>query len=76
MRRPHARHPRSGTGSGLSPNAAAEALAHALRTALPDADPFEVDADALAHSVAAAGADPADDALVAAALVAWESLIH
>lgn len=51
-------------------------LAHALRTALPDADPFEVGADELAREVAAAGADPADDALVSAALVAWESLIH
>jgi hypothetical protein len=54
----------------------AEALAHALRTALPDADPFEVGPDDLAREVAAAGADPADDALVSAALVAWESLIH
>jgi hypothetical protein len=35
-----------------------------------------VDADELARAVAAAGGDPADDALVSAALVAWESLIH
>ncbi len=34
-----------------------------------------MDADHLAAAVAAAGADPADDALVAAALVAWESLL-
>ncbi len=33
-------------------------------------------ADQLAAAVAEAGADPADDALVAEALVAWESLIH
>ena len=32
--------------------------------------------DDLTREVAAAGADPADDALVSAALVAWESLIH
>ena len=42
---------------------------------MPEAEPFEVDADELAAAVAAAGADPADDALVAAALVAWESLL-
>jgi hypothetical protein len=53
----------------------AEALAQALRAALPEADPFDVDGDALARAVAAAGADPADDALVSAALVAWESLL-
>ena len=41
----------------------------------PDDEPFEVDPDDLAAAVAAAGADPADDALVAAALVAWESLL-
>jgi hypothetical protein len=35
-----------------------------------------VDADELSRAVAAAGADPADDTLVAAALVAWEALIH
>lgn len=53
----------------------AEALAHALRTALPDVDPFDLGPDDLARAVEEAGADPADDALVAAALVAWESLI-
>lgn len=31
--------------------------------------------DDLAAAVAAAGADPADDALVARALVAWEALL-
>jgi hypothetical protein len=42
---------------------------------MPGAEPFEVDADDLAEAVADAGADPADDALVAAALVAWEALL-
>ena len=61
--------------SGAAGAPDAEALAHALRTALPDADPFEIGADDLSRAVADAGGDPADDALVAAALVAWESLI-
>ena len=52
-----------------------EALAAALREALPDEQPFEVDPGRLAAAVAAAGADPDDDRLVAAALVAWESLL-
>ena len=52
-----------------------EALAEALRRALPGAEPLEVDPEELAAAVAAAGADPADDALVAAAIVAWESLL-
>ena len=42
---------------------------------MPGAEPFEVDPDELAAAVAVAGADPADDALVAAALVAWEALL-
>ena len=42
---------------------------------MPDADPFAVDPEALAEAVRAAGADPADDELVAAALVAWEALL-
>jgi len=42
---------------------------------LPEADPFDVDGDDLARAVVAAGADPGDDALVSAALVAWESLL-
>lgn len=46
-----------------------------MREALPDAEPFEVHPDELAAAVAAAGADPADDALVARALVAWEALL-
>jgi hypothetical protein len=47
----------------------------ALREALPDDEPFEVAPDDLAAAVAAAGADPRDDALVASALVAWEALL-
>lgn len=42
---------------------------------MPGAEPFEVDADDLAAAIAAAGADPGDDDLVAAALVAWEALL-
>ena len=34
-----------------------------------------MDPDDLAAAVAAAGADPGDDGLVALALVAWESLL-
>jgi hypothetical protein len=52
-----------------------EALGAALREALPGEEPFEVHPDELAAAIAAAGADPADDDLVAAALVAWESLL-
>ena len=52
-----------------------EELGAALREALPGEEPFEVDPDELAAAVTAAGADPGDDALVAAALVAWESLL-
>ncbi len=52
-----------------------EELGAALREALPGEEPFEVDAETLGAAVAAAGADPGDDALVAAALVAWESLL-
>jgi hypothetical protein len=50
-------------------------LAAALRAALPEAEPFDLDPDALARAVAAEGVDPDDDALVAAALVAWEALL-
>lgn len=52
-----------------------EELAVALRGALPDAEPFDLGPEALAAAVAATGADPDDDALVAAALVAWEGLL-
>ncbi len=52
-----------------------EALAAALREAFPDGEPFEVHPDDLAVAVTRAGADPGDDALVAAALVAWDALL-
>lgn len=53
----------------------AERAATALREAHPDVEPFEVDWPTLAEWVSAAGLDPDDDALVAAALVAWERLL-
>lgn len=53
----------------------AEALAQELRSALPDADPFDLHPDELTRVIADAGGDPGDDALVAAVLVAWEALI-
>ena len=52
-----------------------EGRALALRERHPDADPLGLDADTLAAWVADAGGDPDDDALVAAALVAWEGLL-
>jgi Fe-S-cluster formation regulator IscX/YfhJ len=51
----------------------AEALAEALLDAHPDAEPYEVTGDDLAAWAAALGADPRDDALLAAAVVAWEA---
>jgi hypothetical protein len=74
LRRDHP-HPRRRRGGQPALSADAEALAAALRDALPDAEPFELDPDDLAAAVAAAGADPGDDALVARALVAWEGLL-
>src|SRR5262245_19306839 len=53
----------------------AEALALALREAHPEAEPFELDSEVVSRWVAEAGADPDDDHLVAAALVAWEGLL-
>jgi len=53
----------------------AEQAATVLRDAHPDVEPFEVDWPTLAEWVSAAGLDPDDDALVAAALVAWEQLL-
>lgn len=53
----------------------AERAATVLRDAHPDVEPFEVDWPTLAEWVSAAGLDPDDDALVAAALVAWERLL-
>jgi len=52
-----------------------ERLAIALREGHPDAEPLELDPDLLSEWIADAGADPSDDALVAAALVAWEALL-
>lgn len=52
-----------------------EALAAALRAAHPDREPFEEDATTVREWIAEAGADPDDDDLVAAALVAWEALL-
>lgn len=52
-----------------------ERLASALRAALPDAEPFEIGPGELAQAVTDLGADPDDDALVAAVLVAWEALL-
>lgn len=54
----------------------AEALADALREAHPDAEPLDLDHATLAALIAAHGADPDDDALAAAALVAWERLLR
>ena len=54
----------------------AERLAWSLRAALPEADPLSLDGATLDRAVREAGADPAADELVAAALVAWESLLN
>lgn len=51
------------------------ALAEALRAALPDAEPSELDPDALAAAVRDAGADPADAQLLGRALLEWERMI-
>jgi hypothetical protein len=53
----------------------AERAATVLRQAHPDVEPFEVDWPTLAEWVEQAGIDPENDALVAAALVAWEQLL-
>ena len=52
-----------------------ERLALALREAHPDAEPLELEPDVLAGWLAEIGADPSDDQLVAATLVAWEGLL-
>lgn len=51
------------------------ALAEALRAALPDAEPTDVHPDDLDAAVRAAGADPADAALVGRALLEWERML-
>lgn len=56
--------------SALPPNP--ELIADALVSAHPDAEPFEVPAMQLTEWFAQAGVDPADDALVAETLAAWE----
>lgn len=50
-------------------------MARALRAAMPHAEPSELDPDALADALAAAGADPDDADLVAEVLVAWDALL-
>jgi len=50
-----------------------ELLADALLEAHPDAEPFEVEGELLDAWLRDAGADPGDDALVSAALAAWEA---
>lgn len=52
-----------------------ERLALVLREAHPDAEPLELEPDVLAGWLTQAGADPSDDELVAATLVAWEALL-
>lgn len=56
--------------AGADPEAVAEALADAH----PDAEPWETPWPVLAGWLTALGVDPEDDALVAAALTAWELL--
>jgi hypothetical protein len=53
----------------------AEALALALREAHPEAEPYEVDPAVIGDWLLEAGADPEDDGLAAAVLVAWEGLL-
>lgn len=52
-----------------------EEIASVLRSAHPEAEPFEVAWPTLAEWVAQAGVDPEDDALVAETLIAWERLL-
>lgn len=52
-----------------------EQAASALRHAHPHVEPFEVDWPTLSQWFVDAGIDPDDDAMVAAALVAWEQLL-
>lgn len=46
-----------------------------MRTAHPEAEPFELTGDELDAALRDVGADPGDDALVARTLVAWEALL-
>lgn len=52
-----------------------EALAELLRSARPDAEPFDLTTDDLQDLLAEVGADPDDHAVVGAALVAWERML-
>jgi Fe-S-cluster formation regulator IscX/YfhJ len=49
----------------------ADELAERLREAHPDAEPQELDVTTLRDWVSAVGANPDDDALLAAVVVAW-----
>lgn len=51
------------------------ALAEALREALPNSEPTEVDTETLDEVLAALGVDAGDYALVGAALVEWERML-
>jgi hypothetical protein len=51
------------------------ALAEALRAAHPDTEPLQVDADDIARLLREQGADPGDDALVAAVIECWDGLL-
>jgi hypothetical protein len=53
----------------------AGALAEALRTARPDAEPSEIPPDELDDLVREAGGDPDDHDLVGRALVEWERML-
>ena len=50
-----------------------ELVADALLEAHPDAEPFEVEGPVLEEWLRAVGTDPRDEALVNAALRAWEA---
>lgn len=52
-----------------------EALAELLRTARPDAEPFDLTPDDLHDLLVEVGADPDDHAVIGAALVAWERML-
>lgn len=52
-----------------------ERLAELLRAEHPDAEPLEIDGETARRWVAEVGGDPDDEAALAAALVAWETLL-
>lgn len=53
----------------------AAALAEALRSARPDAEPSDLDPDDLDALLAGLDVDPGDTSLVGAALVEWERML-